>query len=91
VAQRVEEGGRTVMESPASWTRARNAIFRGIKRAQEERLAHKVGHSDAALIEAELLKGGFLTPESQEVVGWQGEPTGTLAVAEPSPVRPPSL
>jgi hypothetical protein len=59
------------MEAPSNWTKARNAILRGAVKAQDSLKSGEVGHSESALIEQELLKEGFLTPDSQEVVGFK--------------------
>ena len=64
------------MESLSSWTKARNAILRGLRKGQEEVRLHRMGLSIPAHVEAELLKEGFLTPESQETVGFVAEESG---------------
>jgi hypothetical protein len=59
------------MENPNSWTRARNVIFRALTEFELAAAQGFVGLSQAGSIELALIEAGFLTLQSQEVIGFQ--------------------
>ena len=57
------------MEAPDGWTRARNAILKGMRSFQAE--GDTPGYSEPWHIEKALLDEGLLTAAAGEVVGFQ--------------------